>query len=141
MRALGKNEIIPTRHSAAVIHPQFVQRKMNPRGPRPRESQGRAFASTSKTKALFLQGFTVPAFMEPSASCDPISLSSSSLQICVYSRKCPLLEKRHCFGKPDREQRRNSARPPRDLPSNKNASRYEESVLVTNASQKSAPVA
>jgi hypothetical protein len=56
------------------------------------EHQGRAFASTSKTKALFLQGFTVPAFIEPSASCDPISLSSSSLQCASNPRSGPLLE-------------------------------------------------
>jgi hypothetical protein len=73
---------------------------MNPRGPRPRESQGRAFASTSKTKALFLQGFTVPAFIEPSASCDPISPSSSSLQYASNPRSGPLLENGTGFESP-----------------------------------------
>src|SRR5580692_8020251 len=47
IRALGKNEIIPTRHSTAVIHPQFIERKMNTRGPRPREREGRTFASAT----------------------------------------------------------------------------------------------
>jgi hypothetical protein len=65
---------------------------MNTRGTKTSREPGRAFASTSKTKALFLQGFTVPAFIEPSASCDPISLSSSSLQYASNPRSGPLLE-------------------------------------------------
>jgi hypothetical protein len=40
IRALGKNEIIPTRHSAAVIHPQFIQRKMNTRGTKTSRERG-----------------------------------------------------------------------------------------------------
>jgi hypothetical protein len=64
---------------------------MNTRGTKTSRELGRAFASTSKTKALFLQDFTVPAFIEP-ASCDPISLSSSSLQYTSNPRSGPLLE-------------------------------------------------
>src|ERR1700733_1317491 len=50
-RALGKNEIIPTRHSAAVIHPQFIQRKMNTRGTKTSREPGTHLCEHQQNKS------------------------------------------------------------------------------------------
>src|SRR5580700_8383141 len=56
IRALGKNEIIPTRHSAAVIHPQFIQRKMNTRGTKTSREPGTRLCEHQQNKSTVSPG-------------------------------------------------------------------------------------
>jgi hypothetical protein len=66
IRAFGKNEIIPARHSAAVIHPQFIQRKMNTRGTKTsREPGTRLCEQQQNKKRLVLPGFTFLRLLNP----------------------------------------------------------------------------
>jgi hypothetical protein len=65
---------------------------MNTRGTKTSREPGTCLCEHQQNKSTVSQGFTIPAFIEPSASYDPISPSSPSLQYASNPRSGPLPE-------------------------------------------------